>query len=182
MPKVGDRINHGAASADRVSKGLRFGQGRELLPSAVAGRAAAGGNEVGGVLQAELFVGCQGFHAGLRWVAVAADSAQDQKRATHKSLNKKVSMRFRVSKRSYAARRGVSEATRCKGIAAWRITTLPDRKIEPTHVDSKRGLAGLISATIPPTAKKTHCTWVVSACGLDVFRHPPVNARATLGA
>ena len=55
---------------------------------ALGGRAAAGGDKVGGVLEAEFFVGCQGFHGGLRCVAMAADSARDQKRATPKSLNK----------------------------------------------------------------------------------------------
>jgi hypothetical protein len=29
---------------------------------------------MGGVLEAEFFVGCQGFHGGLRCVAMAADS------------------------------------------------------------------------------------------------------------
>ena len=59
MPEGGDRVDHGAAVADRGAKGLRFGQGRELLPRAGGGRAAPGGDKVGGVLQAEFFVRCQ---------------------------------------------------------------------------------------------------------------------------
>ena len=71
-----------------VPKSLRFGQRRKLLAGAVAGRPVAGGNKVGGVLQAEFFVGCQGFHGGLRCVAMAADSARRQERATSNSLTK----------------------------------------------------------------------------------------------
>ena len=40
-----------------------------------------------------------------------------------------------VSRRSYAAQRGVSEAATHKAIATGRITTLPDDTIEPARAD-----------------------------------------------
>ena len=74
MPKGRHRVDHRAAVTDRGPESLRLGQRCELLPGAGGGRRAAGGDEVGGVLEAELFVGCQGLHGGLRCVAMAADS------------------------------------------------------------------------------------------------------------
>ena len=44
-----------------------------------------------------------------------------------------------VSRRSYAAQRGVSEAAVRKAIAAGRITTLPDGTIDPARADSEWG-------------------------------------------
>ena len=44
-----------------------------------------------------------------------------------------------VSRRSYAAQRGVSEAAVRKAIATGRITTLPDGTIDPTRADSEWG-------------------------------------------
>ena len=41
-----------------------------------------------------------------------------------------------VSRRSYAAQRGVSEAAVRKAIATGRITTLPDGSIDPARADS----------------------------------------------
>ena len=74
MAEGGDRVDHGAAIADRRAKSLSLGQGRELIARAGGGRAAPGGDKVGGVLQAEFFVCCQGLHGGLLCVAMAADS------------------------------------------------------------------------------------------------------------
>lgn len=88
MPEVSDGVDHGPAVADRSPKGLSIGQRRELLAGPGGGRAAPGGDKVGGVLEAKFFVGCQGFHRGLRCVAMAADSARRQKRATPRSLIK----------------------------------------------------------------------------------------------
>ena len=82
MPGGRDRANHGAAVADRGAKSLRLRQRGELLAAAGAGRVAAGGNKMGGVLPSDCRKGRQAFHAGLRGVAMAADSARDQKRAT----------------------------------------------------------------------------------------------------
>jgi hypothetical protein len=56
MPEASDRVDHGTAVANRGAKGLRLGQGRELLARAGGGRAAPGGNKVRGVLEAEFFV------------------------------------------------------------------------------------------------------------------------------
>jgi len=69
-----DGVDHRAAVADRRAESLRLWQGRELLTGAGGGRAAASGDKVHGVLQAEFFVCCQGLHSGLRCVAMAADS------------------------------------------------------------------------------------------------------------
>ena len=44
-----------------------------------------------------------------------------------------------VSRRSYAAQRGVSEAAVRKAIATGRITTLPDGTIDPARADSEWG-------------------------------------------
>ena len=44
-----------------------------------------------------------------------------------------------VSRRSYAAQRGVSEAAVRKAIATGRITTLPDGTIDPAQADSEWG-------------------------------------------
>ena len=44
-----------------------------------------------------------------------------------------------VSRRSYAAQRGVSEAAVRKAIATGRITTLPDGTIDPGRADSEWG-------------------------------------------
>ena len=44
-----------------------------------------------------------------------------------------------VSRRSYAAQRGVSEAAVRKAIATGRITTLPDGTIDPATADSEWG-------------------------------------------
>ena len=44
-----------------------------------------------------------------------------------------------VSRRSYAAQRGVSEAAVRKAIATGRITTLPDGTIDPTRADAEWG-------------------------------------------
>jgi hypothetical protein len=74
MPEVSDGVDHGPAVAYRHAKGLRLWQRRELLAGAIPGRAAACGDKVGGVLEAEFFVCCQGLHGGLRCVAMAADS------------------------------------------------------------------------------------------------------------
>jgi hypothetical protein len=91
-PKGGDRVDHGPAVTDRGAVSLCLGQGRELRARAGGGRPAAGGDKVRGVLEAEFFVVRQGlgggFHGGLRCVAMAADSARSQKRATPKSLNR----------------------------------------------------------------------------------------------
>jgi hypothetical protein len=40
-----------------------------------------------------------------------------------------------VSRRSYAAQRGVSESAVCKAIVTGRITTLPDGTIDPARAD-----------------------------------------------
>ena len=45
-----------------------------------------------------------------------------------------------VSRRSYAAQRGVSEAAVRKAIATGRITTLPDGTIDPTRADAEWGV------------------------------------------
>ena len=45
-----------------------------------------------------------------------------------------------VSRRSYAAQRGVSEVAVSKTIATGRITTLPDGTIDPTPTDSEWGV------------------------------------------
>ena len=74
MAEGRDRVDHRAAVADRRPECLRLRQGRELLPRAGGGRPAPGGDKVGGVLEAEFFVGCQGLHGGFRCVAMAADS------------------------------------------------------------------------------------------------------------
>ena len=68
MAEGGDRVDHDAAVADRCAKSLRLRQGRELLTGAGGGRAAACGDKMRRVLQAEFFVGCQGFYgaSGLR--------------------------------------------------------------------------------------------------------------------
>ena len=44
-----------------------------------------------------------------------------------------------VSRRSYAAQRGVSEAALPKSIATGRITTLPDGTIDPVRANSEWG-------------------------------------------
>ena len=44
-----------------------------------------------------------------------------------------------VSRRSYAAQRGVSEAAVRKAIGTGRITTLPDGTIDPATADSEWG-------------------------------------------
>jgi hypothetical protein len=44
-----------------------------------------------------------------------------------------------VSRRSYAAQRGVSEAAVRKAIATGRITTLPDGTIDPDRADAEWG-------------------------------------------
>ena len=50
-----------------------------------------------------------------------------------------ISVRMGVSRRSYAAQRGVSEAAVRKAIATGRITTLADGTIDPTKADSEWG-------------------------------------------
>ena len=50
-----------------------------------------------------------------------------------------VSVRMGVSRRRYAAQRGVSEAAVRKAIATGRITTLPDGTIDPARADSDWG-------------------------------------------
>ncbi len=60
-----------AAVADPRAESLCLGQRDELL-------AGAGGYKVGGVLQAEFFVHCQGIHGDLQGVALGADSRWDQ--------------------------------------------------------------------------------------------------------
>jgi hypothetical protein len=50
-----------------------------------------------------------------------------------------ISVRMGVSRRSYAAQRGVSEAAVRKAIAAGRITTLPDGTIDPARADYEWG-------------------------------------------
>jgi len=47
--------------------------------------------------------------------------------------------RLGVSRRSYAAQHGVSEAAVRKAIATGRITTLPDGTIDPERADSEWG-------------------------------------------
>ncbi len=44
-----------------------------------------------------------------------------------------------MSRRSYAAERGVSEAAVCKAIATGRITTVPEGRIDLTRADSEWG-------------------------------------------
>ena len=81
MPDGRDRVDHGAAVADRRAKGLRFGQGRELLARAGGGRAAPGGDKVGGVFEAEFFVGCQDFMAvsvASQWLQTAHGVKREQ--------------------------------------------------------------------------------------------------------
>ena len=73
MAEGRDGVDHGSAVANRGAKGLRLGQRRELLAGAGCGSAAPGGHKVGGVPEAEFFVGCQGLHGGLRCAAMAAD-------------------------------------------------------------------------------------------------------------
>jgi hypothetical protein len=44
-----------------------------------------------------------------------------------------------VSRRSYAAQRGVSEAAARKAVATKRITTVPEGRIDPTKADPEWG-------------------------------------------
>ena len=74
-------LDHRAAVADAGPKGLRLGQRRKMLAGAGRGRPAPGGDKVGGVLQAEFFVGRQGFQGAskaLRWVQTAHETIRDQ--------------------------------------------------------------------------------------------------------
>ena len=69
-----------------------------------------------------------------------------------------------VSRRSYAAQRGVSEAAVRKAIATGRITTLPDGTIDPTRADSEWG------------AQTDHVKWMGPHALIGTVAEPPRSA------
>jgi hypothetical protein len=58
-----------------------------------------------------------------------------------------------MSRRSYAAQRGVSEAAVRKAIATGRITTVPEGKIDPAKADPNAARRLIRPNAAPPPAR-----------------------------